>query len=150
METFQHTFRSAYHPLTDGQTEVVNHSLGDLLCKLVGSNLKTWDQKLPQAEFAYNRIVNRSTGLSPLTIVYGINPQSPLDLAPVPDLKRANNRAINFINQLKHIHEGVKKKLMESNAKYKAATDKKWRHVEFNVGDFVWAVLPKDHFPVGE
>ena len=80
-------FSSAYHPQTDGQTEVVNRSLGNLLRCLVDDNLKSWDLKLCQAEFAFNHSVNRSTGLSPFQIVYGLMPRSPLDLAPVPDMK---------------------------------------------------------------
>jgi hypothetical protein len=40
--------------------------------------------------------------------------------------------------------------LTESNAKYKAAADERRRHVEFEVGDLVWAVLTKDGIPVGE
>ena len=59
-------FSSAYHPQTDGQTEVVNCSLGKLLWSLVSDHLKSWDQRLYQAEFAYNRSVNRSTRFSPL------------------------------------------------------------------------------------
>jgi hypothetical protein len=58
-------FSSAYHPQTDGQTEVVNRSLGDLLRSLVTEHHNSWDQILPQAEFAYNDSVNRSTGKSP-------------------------------------------------------------------------------------
>jgi hypothetical protein len=53
-------FSSAYHPQTDGQKKVVNHSLGALLRSLVGEHIKSWDQKLFQAEFAYNRSTNRS------------------------------------------------------------------------------------------
>ena len=49
------------------------------------------------------------------------------------------------------IHEGHKlttHKLQESTAKYKASADKKRRAVEFEEGDFVWAILTKDRFPM--
>jgi hypothetical protein len=80
-------FSSAYHPQTDGQTEVVNRSLGALLWSLVGEHIKSWDTKLIQAEFAYNRSTNRSTCFSPFTIIYGSNPRALLDLAPILDMK---------------------------------------------------------------
>ncbi|KAF7810704.1 Transposon Ty3-I Gag-Pol polyprotein [Senna tora] len=57
-------FSSAFHPQTDGQTEVTNRSLGDLLRGLVGDKPGNWDLVLPTAEFAYNNSVNRSTGIS--------------------------------------------------------------------------------------
>ena len=34
--------------------------------------------------------------------------------------------------------------------KYKELADRKRRHVEFDVGDYVWAVLTKDRFSAGE
>jgi hypothetical protein len=40
--------------------------------------------------------------------------------------------------------------LQESTAKYSASADKKRRAVEFEEGDFVWAILTKDRFPVRE
>jgi hypothetical protein len=40
--------------------------------------------------------------------------------------------------------------LEESTAKYKASADKRRRAVEFEEGDFVWAILTKDRFPMGE
>lgn len=57
-------FSSAYHPQTDGKTEVVNKSLGNLLWGLVGENSRMWDHVLAQAKFDYNDSLNRSTGSS--------------------------------------------------------------------------------------
>lgn len=73
---------STFHPQTDRQTEVVNRSLGDLLRCLIGEKLGNWDLILPQAEFAYNNSVNRSTGKSTFEIVYGLLPRQPVNLIP--------------------------------------------------------------------
>ena len=64
-------FSSDYHPQTDGQTEVVNKSLGDLLRSLVTEHHSSWDNVLPQAEFAHNDSVNRRTTKSPFQVIYG-------------------------------------------------------------------------------
>nr|GEU82636.1 hypothetical protein [Tanacetum cinerariifolium] len=61
---------NSHYPQTDGPTEVVNQSLGNLLRYLIGDNAKQWYLILPQAEFAYNRLVNRTTGKSPFEVVY--------------------------------------------------------------------------------
>jgi hypothetical protein len=143
-------FSSAYHPQTDGQTEVVNRSLEDLLRSLVGEHIKSWDTKLFQVEFAYNRSTNRSIGLSPFTIIYGSNPRAPLDLAPIPDTMRTNTTAKDLMIQIQEGHKLTIQKLQESTAKYKASADKKRRAIEFEERDFVWAILTKDRFPVGE
>ena len=69
------SFNFTYHPQTDGQTKVVNRSLGNILRCLVYENLKQWDLALAQAEFAYNASPNKSTGMIPFHIVYGMNPR---------------------------------------------------------------------------
>ena len=98
-------FNSAYHPQTDGQTEVVSRSLGNLLRSLVGDHVKGWDQQLGQVEFAFNHSVSRSTRFSPFQVVYDFVPHSPLDLATVLDLKRVHGKAEDFIKQLQVVHE---------------------------------------------
>ena len=142
-------FSSAYHPQTDGQTEVVNRSLGNLLRCLVQDNLRSWDMKLCQAEFAHNHAVNRSTGFSPFQIVYSNLPRGPLDLAIVPQSKRTVKRAADFVDELTECHKIVQERLEKSNEKYKKSADLKRRNVEFKEGDLVYAVLTKDRFPVG-
>ena len=58
-------FSSSSHPQTDGQTEVVNRSLSTLHRALVKKNLKTWEECLPHAEFAYNWSKHSTTLRSP-------------------------------------------------------------------------------------
>ncbi|GJR40630.1 putative CCCH-type zinc finger family protein [Tanacetum coccineum] len=68
-------FSSSHHPQMDGQTEVVNRSLGNLLRSLVGENPRQWDLVLPQAEFAYNRSHSRTTRKTPFEIVNELHQQ---------------------------------------------------------------------------
>ncbi|KAJ0886221.1 putative nucleotidyltransferase, Ribonuclease H [Helianthus annuus] len=150
MVNTQLNFSSAYHPQTDGQTEVVNRSLGNLLRCLVGDHVKAWDQKLCQAEFAHNHAVNRSTGYSPFQIVYSSQPRGPLDLMSLPVSGSVPKKVQDFVEGLHEVHNAVYDHLTRANLKYKQAADQKRRHVEFEEGDFVWAVLTKDRFTVGE
>ncbi|GJT42570.1 putative reverse transcriptase domain-containing protein, partial [Tanacetum coccineum] len=132
------------------QTKVVNKSLGNLLRCLVGDHVKAWDQKLCQAEFAHNHVVNRSTGFSPFHVVYSAQPRGPLDLMTPCVSSYVPKKVQDFVAGLHDVHKAVHENLVRANSKYKQDTDHKRRHVDFEEGDFVWAVLTKYHFPVGE
>nr|GMC80578.1 putative Ty3-gypsy-like retroelement pol polyprotein [Ipomoea batatas]GMD19584.1 putative Ty3-gypsy-like retroelement pol polyprotein [Ipomoea batatas] len=51
--------------------------------------------------------------------------------------------------QVKNVQEEVKAKLIASNAKYKAAADKKRRQQVFQVGEQVLIYLRKERYPAG-
>jgi len=71
--------------LTDGQTEVVNKSIGNLLRTLVGEHVGSWDLKLSIVEFAYNSSVNRTTDKSPHETVYDFRLRQLINLIPMAD-----------------------------------------------------------------
>lgn len=73
-------YSSTCHPQTDGKTKVVNRNLGNLLRTLVSNRPKQWNKILPQAEFAFNNMPNRSTKMALFLIVYGNRPHQPVDL----------------------------------------------------------------------
>jgi len=79
-------FSTNCHPQTDGQTEVVNRTLGQMLRCFISRNPIVWENLLPHVEFAYNRVVNSTTSHSPFEVVYGFNPLTPLDILPIPIL----------------------------------------------------------------
>jgi hypothetical protein len=116
-------FSSAYHPQTDGQIEVVNRSLGDLLRSLVTEHHNSWDQILPQEEFAYNDSVNRSTGKSPFHILYGTKPRGVYEIRESEPASTSSAIAEEFIEAMRELHTKVKQRLQDSNQEYKRRAD---------------------------
>ena len=112
-------FSSAYHPQSDGQTEVTNRSLGNLLRCLAQQYGGSWDSILPQAEYAYNDSINRSTGLTPFQIVYGEHPRGVLELRDISQMERKSAQAQDFAQVMKEIQETVKDRLSKSAEKYR-------------------------------
>ena len=70
-------YSTSYHPKTNGQIEVTNQSLGNLLRSYVGKHIKLWDQILSKIEFAYNKSMHQSIGRSSFEVVYDLIPIRP-------------------------------------------------------------------------
>ncbi|WVZ80346.1 hypothetical protein U9M48_027830 [Paspalum notatum var. saurae] len=141
-------FSSTAHPQTDGQTEVVNKFLGNLIRCICGNKKGQWDLALSLAEFAYNNSKHRSTGKSPFSIVYTKVPRHVVDLLKLPS--RENSRtAASFANNYSDLFKEVHDVLEASNQKYKQLTDKRRRPMSFEIGDRVMVYLRKERLPAG-
>jgi hypothetical protein len=142
-------FSLSYHPQMDGQTEVVNRSLGDLLRSLVTEHHSQWDNILPQTEFAYNDSVNRSTGKSPFQVVYGMQPRGVSELRDLEQVATRSASAEEFVEAMKELHSWVKDRLQNSSQEYKRRANQQKRQLQFEVGELVLAHLRKERFPRG-
>ncbi|GJT41888.1 reverse transcriptase domain-containing protein [Tanacetum coccineum] len=62
---------TAYHPQTNGQTEVTNKAIKRILERLVGYNPKDWSEKLNDALWAFRTAYKTPIGCTPFRMVYG-------------------------------------------------------------------------------
>jgi hypothetical protein len=141
------SFISAYHPHTDGQTKIVNRSLGDVLRSLVTEHHSQWDHILPQAKFAYSDSINRSTGKIPFQIVHGMKPNGVSELKYSEHNEFKSASAEDFAEAMKKLHNQIKERLQSSSQNYKRKADQHRREIQFEVGDMILAHLRKERFP---
>ncbi|GJR39054.1 reverse transcriptase domain-containing protein [Tanacetum coccineum] len=66
-----HKISTAYHPQTNGQTEVTNRAIKRILERSVGYNPKDWSEKLNDALWAFRTAHKTPTGCTPFRLVYG-------------------------------------------------------------------------------
>lgn len=61
---------TTFHPQTDGQTERINRSIGQIIRSMIGADQTDWYEKLALAEFVIHSAVNSSTGFAPSELNY--------------------------------------------------------------------------------
>ncbi|XP_019082698.1 PREDICTED: uncharacterized protein LOC104704959 [Camelina sativa] len=140
-------YSTACHPQTDGQTEVVNRTLGALLRTTIGSNRKTWVECLPFVEFAYNLATHSATQKSPFEIAYGFKPLTPMDVLPLPPGEVVNQDGASKAELIKQLHAEVKANIERRTEHYARTANKGRKTMVFKEGDWVWLHLRPERFP---
>ena len=87
-------FSTAFHPQTDGQSEVTIRVLENFLRPYVERSPHTWVQQLPLAEFAVNNTVSISTGFTPFYLNTGAHPTTPVSMMHGGASKSSQNEAV--------------------------------------------------------
>ena len=129
---------SAYHPQSDGQSEVVNRSLETYLRCFASEKPRSWARWLPWAEYWYNTSTHASTRCTPFQALYGREP---------PRLIRYEHGAatVSAVEQLLEDRDAVlddlRMHLIRAQQKMKVFADAKRHHAEFQPGDMVYLKL---------
>ncbi|GJZ44771.1 ty3-gypsy retrotransposon protein [Tanacetum coccineum] len=129
---------SAYHPQTDGQTEVLNRCLEDYLRAFVADAPRSWVSFLPWAEYSYNTAFHSAIKMTPFEAVFGRAPPSLQDYLPgdtsVASLDELLQSRQTILTQL-HTNLQRAQLRMTNQANLKRSD------VQFDVGDWVFLKL---------
>ena len=75
----QHHKSSAYRPQTNGAVDVANKNIKRILRKMVKTS-RDWSEKLPFALWAYRTYFRTSIGVTPYSLVYGMEVVLPVEI----------------------------------------------------------------------
>ncbi|MCO5608666.1 hypothetical protein L7F22_062880 [Adiantum nelumboides] len=133
-------FSSVYHPQTDGQSEIANLTILDLLKSYVTEvdQRSQWEKYLPLVEYAYNNTVHTFTGKAPFEVIEGRS-KSPLLLKVHGKIFTADE----YSRDLKESFQKIKEAISISQQKQKAAANKHRRALAFKENDWVLLKFPK-------
>ncbi|UYV63748.1 hypothetical protein LAZ67_2005487, partial [Cordylochernes scorpioides] len=138
-----HLFTTAYHPQTNGLTERLNKTLGDMLSMYVDAEQRDWDSVLPYVIFAYNTAQQGSTRFSPFFLVHGREAETLLDvLLPYEDETSDHDFGGQMVTKAEEARQLARIHILRAQENNKYHYDQVHRSVEYRVGDLVWVFTP--------
>ena len=128
-------FTSAYHPESDGQTEVVNKWLANYLRCFTSTRPHKWSMWLSWAELCYNTSYHVSSKMTPFKIVYGRDPPTIIRYGnPKSPLAEIDT----YLSERDNTLRSLKQHLSDAQAIMKEHKDTKRRDCNLKEGDLVY------------
>lgn len=135
-------YSTAYHPQSDGQTEVVNRCLETYLRCMTGDGPTHWFSWLSLAEFWYNTDFHTSLQTTPFQALYGYPPPLQVTYVPGDSSLPAVDRRMKDRNCMLAI---LKENLCKARQRMKTQADKHRSERQFEVGDWIYVKLQPYH-----
>ena len=136
---------TAFHPQTDGQTEIVNQELERYLRQYCSWQQDDWDEWLFLAEAAQNGAPSESTKISPFMAINGYEPRMVFDYKPQQDVQvrpehRPNiDKAKAFAESQKAIWDNLQAEIKLSQIRMEEFANRKRDPAPmYKNGDYVW------------
>jgi hypothetical protein len=129
---------TAFHPQTDGQSEVVNKVIAMYLRCVIGDRPRSWVDWLSWAEYCYNTSLHTALRATPFEVVYGRPPPPILPYTPGSSKTETTDALLRSRDEM--LAE-VRQWLLQAQQLSKKYYDASHRDLEFSVGDWVWLRL---------
>jgi len=97
-------------------------------------------------EFAFNKAPSKGINLSLFQGVYGLNPQTPLDLTSIPTPTKFSWEAEKTAKEIQELHVQVRERTKKSNTQAMYQAKKHKKEVHFQHGDLVWIHIRNERF----
>ena len=133
---------TAFHPKTDGQSEIANQEIERHLCTYVNHFQDNWVDLLLMAKFAANANLSATTKIPPFQTTRRYVPRisfDPVDLSEESTREQlANTKAWSIAADMEEVWKFIKNEMAQSQKQQAKAADQHPKSVEeYKVGDKV-------------
>jgi hypothetical protein len=134
---------TAYHPQTDGQTEIINQYIDQRLRPFVSYYQDNWSEMLPLMDHAQLVLPHDSIRMSPFQLLYGYKPRMSFDWKPLAKPINARQKlnyeeAHAMATRMHQAWEQARTTMKEQQDKKRRDVDPHRREVDFKAKDKVW------------
>lgn len=133
---------TAFHPQTDGQTEIMNQYIDQRLRPFISYYQDNWSELIPIMDHAASTLPHSSIGMSPFEVVNGYAPRTTFDwntptTANVTE-KLSREQAVQLVRRFESIWNKAKEVMQKSQDRMSKDTNTHRRPIDFDIGDKVW------------
>ncbi|MCG8035188.1 MAG: DDE-type integrase/transposase/recombinase [Candidatus Thiodiazotropha taylori] len=135
------TRTTPYHPSGNGQCEIFNRVILQMIRSYLSRGVRDWDEHLPLISMALHSMKNKSTGFSANMLMLGRETIQPIDLIiglPKPTPQDPPTWVANLTRNLSNVHDLAREKIGQTQLRQKRDYDLRVLQNSYHPGDVVY------------